>query len=243
MSKKGYKQSEEHIKKRLKFQTDEFKNSLKERMILFNPFKNKQHTKESKLKMSKKLQGRISGMFGKKHTEEARKKMSERLKKNPPNYWLGKKMPLLMRIKMSNSKKGIIPWNKNKKGLQIGWNKNKKLLKISGINHWNWKGGISSQKGYHNIYAKRYKLRKRNIKGIYSFIEWKNLKEKYNYMCLCCKRFEPEIKLTVDHIIPISLGGNNDISNIQPLCISCNSKKGNRKIINYSKLYNFTSLK
>jgi hypothetical protein len=33
--------------------------------------------------------------------------------------------------------------------------------------------------------------------------------------------------LTVDHIIPVSLGGSDDMNNLQPMCAGCNFKKGN----------------
>lgn len=71
-----------------------------------------------------------------------------------------------------------------------------------------------------------------NASGNYTVNEWNNLKKKYNYTCLCCGDSEPNIKLTVDHVIPLYLGGSNFIDNIQPLCKSCNSRKG-IKIIDY----------
>jgi 5-methylcytosine-specific restriction endonuclease McrA len=61
--------------------------------------------------------------------------------------------------------------------------------------------------------------------GSFSSREWAELKRRYNYTCLRCGRYEPEIKLTADHIVPISKGGAGTIENIQPLCKSCNSAK------------------
>jgi hypothetical protein len=49
--------------------------------------------------------------------------------------------------------------------------------------------------------------------------------EKDGYKCVHCGISK---NLSVDHIHPVSLGGNTTINNLQTLCISCNSKKGNR---------------
>ena len=37
-----------------------------------------------------------------------------------------------------------------------------------------------------------------------------------------------EILMTKDHLIPTSLGGANFLSNLQPMCCKCNSRKGNK---------------
>lgn len=66
--------------------------------------------------------------------------------------------------------------------------------------------------------------------GNFTSEEWANLKRFYDFKCLCCGRKEPEIKLTIDHVVPLVLGGGNTIDNIQPLCASCNSRKGPKHI-------------
>lgn len=82
------------------------------------------------------------------------------------------------------------------------------------------------------IIRKRAKAKRKNLDGEYSFAEWQVLKKEYNFTCPSCLKSEPDIELHADHIIPIIKGGWNEISNIQPLCKSCNSSKYT-KIIAY----------
>jgi hypothetical protein len=105
----------------------------------------------------------------------------------------------------------------------------KNLASLQGKNHWNWKGGINTPEHKSIVKNKRNFLLKA-VDGSHTDEEWYNLKKKYNFKCVCCK-----IKkiLTKDHIFPIGHKKcTNDIQNIQPLCLSCNVKKGS-KIINY----------
>ena len=94
-----------------------------------------------------------------------------------------------------------------------------------------YKGGIWNKERKVFI-ERRRQLRKTENGGDHTQEEWYNLKRKYDFMCLCCKKQEPEIKLTEDHVIPISKGGRDDIENIQPLCRKCNSIKAT-KIMDY----------
>ena len=58
---------------------------------------------------------------------------------------------------------------------------------------------------------------------IQTYQQW--IEMKIDNKCLACGKSEPEIKLTVDHIIPLSKGGKHIRNNIQPLCFSCNVRK------------------
>ena len=107
----------------------------------------------------------------------------------------------------------------------------------------NWKGGISKKPDYSAKNLKRWREKnpdkavlqtqrrrafKVNADGYFTLGEWELLKKQYGYTCPSCGKKEPEIKLTVDHIIPLSRGGSDYVENIQPLCGSCNSKKGSK---------------
>ena len=98
--------------------------------------------------------------------------------------------------------------------------------------------GMKIRDYIHNLYENRS----------YSFLQsimdrpdippsvWKELKkrvfETYGKVCLCCGSTE---HIAVDHIKPYSRFPELciEFDNLQPLCISCNGRKGNRIIVDY----------
>lgn len=72
----------------------------------------------------------------------------------------------------------------------------------------------SSMKGLRRINSKqRRKLRAR-------------LLEKYLHACVACGTLGNEDNpLTIDHIVPVTLGGSNKIDNLQILCKNCADQK------------------
>jgi 5-methylcytosine-specific restriction endonuclease McrA len=100
---------------------------------------------------------------------------------------------------------------------------------------------IEKRRAYNRSYRKahpeRYREqvrtrrnRKYQAEGFHTEAEWGMLKAKYNYTCLRCSQREPEIILTRDHVLPITQGGSDWITNLQPLCHTCNSSKNNKYI-------------
>ena len=101
---------------------------------------------------------------------------------------------------------------------------------ITGERNYNWKGGVSKVQGYYTFLSKRRQVHKVANGGSHTLEQWESMKAKYQFMCLCCKRQEPEIVLTEDHIMPLTKSGTDNIDNIQPLCRSCNSRKHDKHI-------------
>jgi hypothetical protein len=66
--------------------------------------------------------------------------------------------------------------------------------------------------------------------GSWTAAQFSALCAKYRHRCLCCGKRR---KLTADHVVPVSKGGSNDISNIQPLCGPCNSSKNCHRSTDY----------
>lgn len=60
----------------------------------------------------------------------------------------------------------------------------------------------------------------------------KDLRKLYSSPCYNCGATSD---ITMDHIIPVSLGGNHGIGNLMPLCQSCNSQKGARTLMEWHK--------
>ncbi len=74
----------------------------------------------------------------------------------------------------------------------------------------------------HILDKQRRKARIISVGGSFSEREWLDLCLHYGNQCLRCGARD---RLTIDHIVPISRGGSNNIDNVQPLCLTCNLKK------------------
>lgn len=186
--------------------------------------------------------GPLSNETKKKISEsEKGRKVSEVTKRKMSLSAMGKKGTNLGRKFSKEWKENIGKANKGKKRSE----KERKRLSLlqkgnTGEKAGNWKGGISRERDYmkeknkkwigdnreyKNFLNLRRMARKKNAEGLHTFEEWQEIKKEFNYICPACGKDESEIKLTEDHIVPLSKNGTDYINNIQPLCKICNSIK------------------
>ena len=81
----------------------------------------------------------------------------------------------------------------------------------------------------HREFQDRHRARKLNQLGNMPSDGYKVIYKLFGRACLKCKTTE---NMTIDHVIPLAMGGLHDINNLQPLCRSCNSSKG-KKTVDY----------
>ena len=55
--------------------------------------------------------------------------------------------------------------------------------------------------------------------------QWDEILRKYNFRCAYCG---VQGNMTMDHVIPVSKGGEHSSSNVVPACAECNSRKGTK---------------
>ena len=86
-----------------------------------------------------------------------------------------------------------------------------------------------TQKKYYWANLDKVRLQARaRATGHISLNKWQIMCLENDNKCNHCGMKGDYKSLSIDHINPVSLGGGNEIGNLQPLCLKCNQKKGNR---------------
>jgi 5-methylcytosine-specific restriction endonuclease McrA len=88
------------------------------------------------------------------------------------------------------------------------------------------KGIVAKKKNY----AKR-KLLLKNATCTLTAIEWNEILQEYKYSCAYCGvKFNEDVQVTVDHVTPLSKGGNHTKDNVVPACADCNIQKSDKDV-------------
>jgi len=159
---------------------------------------------------------------------EIKKENKAWYKKGSIPFTKGKERPESLKKKLSEKNKGkhSSPNTEFKKGI-IPWNKNKKFIQISGDKHWNYKGNS---------------LLKNTIRSSFEMRQWRSdVFQRDSYTCQLCGQKSGDIE--AHHIKSFSqiLEDNNiktieqalecqelwNINNGQTLCLKCHKKTNN----------------
>lgn len=67
------------------------------------------------------------------------------------------------------------------------------------------------------------RARVREAEGTVTAEDWLLILEQHKHRCYYCKKIR--VRMTLDHVIPLSKGGRNSPENVVPACVSCNCAK------------------
>lgn len=131
-----------------------------------------------------------------------------------------------------NFKKGMTPWNVGMKGLIIGFPRGKRNTKIAGSNHYNWKGGITSENKIIRHGAE--------IRLIVS-----DSKKRDNYTCQMPRCGKRGVKLESHHIKTFRDFPDlrNELTNLITLCDICHNKTKGKESLYEEIFINIIKLK
>ncbi len=82
------------------------------------------------------------------------------------------------------------------------------------------------------------RARKLKVGGVLSRADVRALKESADGICAYC--LQPAAKLHVEHCTPLCRGGTNTLDNCVMACASCNSRKGQKTVLEF--LFNYPKL-
>lgn len=99
-----------------------------------------------------------------------------------------------------------------------------------------YKRWVDNNLGIVAHHSRLRRARHENADGSHTLDEFRELCDRYGWVCLCCGTNNSDKQLTADHVVPLVKGGSNYIDNIQPLCGPCNSSKS-IKIIDYRPMF------
>jgi hypothetical protein len=93
-------------------------------------------------------------------------------------------------------------------------------------------------KGLRNFVVIGLKWNGKNVKRRTTGFAKEYIKKNRNIHCIYCECDINEENATTDHIIPISMGGNNSQVNLMICCFDCNNERGNMEFREYLRMKN-----
>ena len=102
--------------------------------------------------------------------------------------------------------------------------------KCRGKNLYNWKGGKETQLLRNKNY---YYKRKKGLQVPFDKVFLDKLIIKQDWKCFFCEKSLSEYK-AIEHLTPVSRGGDNENWNIVYSCKNCNSRKGQQTLEEYA---------